>query len=99
MTTNVQGTRQSNRPGEPTTGESMPVITPLGAGGVAVYDVDKATDPTRPSASLLDDRVIGDRVIDNRGPAEVQSTGSIMTWIIGAIVLIVLAYFLLQFVF
>ena len=95
MTTNVQGTRQSSRPGEPTVVEPMPVITPTGTGGVAVYDVDKATNPTlRPSASLVEDRVI-----DDRGPVEVRSTGSILTWIISAIVLIVLAYFLLQFVF
>jgi len=95
MTTNVPGTRQTSRPGEPTATETMPVMTPMATGGVAVYDVDKATNPTlRPSESL-----IGDRVVDDRSPAEVRSTGSVLTWIISAIVLIVLAYFLLQFVF
>lgn len=90
MTTNVPGTRPASRPGEPTATETMPVMTPMAAGGVAVYDVDKATDPTlRPSASMVEDR----------GPVEVRSTGSVLTWIISAIVLIVLAYFLLQFVF
>ena len=90
MTTNVQGTRLSSRPGEPTVAEPTPVIAPTGIGGVAVYDVDPATNPTlRPAASLVEDRA----------PVEVRSTGSILTWIISAIVLIVLAYFLLQFIF
>jgi len=91
MTTNVQGTRLNSRPGEQPTGvEPTPVITPLGTGGVAVYDVDSTTNPTlHPSASMVEDRA----------PVEVRSTGSILTWIISAIVLIVLAYFILQMLF
>jgi hypothetical protein len=69
-----------------------PVVTPAGVGGVAVYDrdVDRALDPAlRPAGSIHTDPV----------PVETRPTGSILTWIIGAIVLIVLAYFLLQMLF
>jgi len=87
MTTNVQGTRLSSCPGEPTVLAPTPVIAPTAAGGVAVYDA--TPDPTlRPSVSLVEDRA----------PVEVRSNGSILTWVISAIVLIVLAYFLLQFI-
>jgi hypothetical protein len=94
MATNVQGTRPSSRPGDPAGVETTPtpVITPTGVGGVAVYDKDVDTTSNaslRPSASMVDDRT----------PAEVRSSGSILTWIISAVVLIVLVYFLLQFVF
>jgi hypothetical protein len=92
MTTNVQGTRPTNRPGDSTVVDPTPAVTTTGVGGVAVYDrdVDGTTNPSlRPSASLVDDRV----------PVETRPTGSILSWIIGAIVLIVLAYFLLQFIF
>jgi len=68
-----------------------PVVTPSGVGGVAVYDryEDERVDSTRPSTTLGNERV----------PVETQSTGSVMTWIIGVIVVIVLAYFLFQFIF
>jgi hypothetical protein len=69
-----------------------PVVTPTGVGGVAVYDrdVDGTSNPSlRPSASMVEDPM----------PVETRSTGSILSWIIGAIVLIVLAYFLLQILF
>lgn len=94
MTTNVQGTRPTNRSGDQTVvdGTPTPVVTPTGVGGVAVFDrdVDGTTNATlRPSASIVDDRV----------PVETRATGSILSWIIGAIVLIVLAYFLLQMLF
>jgi len=94
MATNVQGTRPSTRAGDPAGVETTPtpVVTPAGVGGVAVYDrdVDTTTNTSlRPSASMVDDRT----------PAEVRSSGSILTWIIGAVVLIALVYFLLQFVF
>lgn len=92
MTTNVQGTRPNNRPGDVATVETDPVVTPAGVGGVAVYDrdVDGTTNPTlRPSGAMHTDPV----------PVETRSTGSILSWIIGAIVLIVLAYFLLQILF
>jgi hypothetical protein len=98
MATNTQGTRQSNRPGDPTAVEQTPtpVVTQTGVGSVAVYDQDTDNDHTtsstmsnRPSATLADDRA----------PMETRSSGSSMSWIIGAIVLIILAYFLLQIIF
>jgi hypothetical protein len=94
MTTNVQGTRPTNRPGEPTVVEEVttPVVTPAGVGGVAVYDrdVDGTPNPSpRPSVSMTEDRM----------PVEERPSSSILSWIIGAIVLIILAYFLLQLIF
>lgn len=91
MTTNVQGTR-TTRPGDTTVADPAPEIIPTGVGGVAVYDrnPDGTVDSTlRPTSSLVDDRV----------PVETRSSGSIVGWIISAIVLIILAYFLLQFIF
>jgi len=93
MTTNVQGTRPANRPGEPTVAEEVtPVVTPAGVGGVAVYDRDVDGTPNsslRPSATMTGDPV----------PVETRTSGSILSWVIGAIVLIILAYFLLQLIF
>jgi len=94
MTTNVQGSRPVNRPGEPNVNETtpMPVVTPTGIGSVAVYDreVDPRDNRTlRPGASISSDPV----------PVETRSTGSILSWIIGAIVLIIVAYFILQMIF
>jgi hypothetical protein len=48
-----------------------------------------ADTPVRPTASLRSDPI----------PATTGSSGSVISWIIGAIVLIVLAYFLLQLLF
>jgi hypothetical protein len=94
MTTNVQGTRPTNRSGDPTVADPTPtpVVTTTGVGGVAVFDRDVDGTPNstlRPSASIVDDRA----------PLETRSSGSTLSWIIGAIVLIVLAYFLLQMIF
>jgi hypothetical protein len=94
MTSNVPGTRPTNRAGETTVADPTPtpVVTPTGVGGVAVYDqdVDRTTDP----ALRRRDTMTADPV-----PAETRSTGSILSWIIGAIVLIVLVYFLMQMIF
>jgi hypothetical protein len=63
-----------------------------GVGGVEVFDNDGdvATDSSlRSSAALREDRA----------PVETRSGGSMLTWIISAIVLIVLVYFLLQMIF
>jgi hypothetical protein len=91
MATNVQTTRPSSRPNDLTGVETTPtpVVTP--SGGVAVYDrdVDTTTNPSLRSAALDDDLA----------PAEVRSSGSMLTWVISAIVVILLVYFLLQFVF
>jgi len=93
MATNVQSTRPTNRSNDSTGVETTPtpVVTPAGVSGVAVYDRDvNTTNPSlRPSTSMVDDRT----------PAEVRSSGSMLMWIISAVVLILLVYFLLQFVF
>jgi hypothetical protein len=96
MATNVQSTRSSSRSSDLAGVETTPtpVVTPTGVGGVAVYDQDvdsktKSSLHTSPNASIVDDLP----------PAEVRSSGSLLTWIISAVVLILLVYFLLQFVF
>lgn len=95
MTTNIQGTRPSSRPNdEPVTltTPNGPVVATTGVSGVAVYDRDGdvTTDPSlRSSVSMIDDRP----------PVETRSTGSVLTWIISAVVLILVIYFLLQWVF
>jgi hypothetical protein len=93
MSTNVQNPPPTNVPGdspgvEPT---PVPVVTPTGVGGVAVYDryEDEKVNSSRPSAVLGQEPV----------PVETRSSGSVLAWIIGAIVLIILAYFLLQLIF
>lgn len=92
MTTNIQGTRL-NSLGEPIVVEPKPptpILTPLGASGIAVYDNDSTTNPTvLPSTTMVKDRI----------PTEVRPTSSILTWVISAVVLIVLAYFILQLLF
>jgi len=69
----------------------VPVLTPTGVGGVAVYDqdVNSPVDSARPVGA----------VGENPIPAETRATSSVLTWIIGAIVAIVLAYLLIQFIF
>jgi hypothetical protein len=94
MATNVQSTRPTSRSNDPIGVETTPtpVVTPTGVGGVAVYDrdVNTTTNPSlRPSTTMVDDLP----------PAEVRSSGSLLTWVISAVVLILLVYFLLQFVF
>jgi len=101
MASNVPGTRPSNRQNETVAGESnsttTTVVNPAGSAstgvkGVAVYDQgpDGTTNSSvRPSASMIDDAA----------PARGGSSGSMIGWIIGIIVLIVLAYFLLQMIF
>jgi hypothetical protein len=93
MTTNVQNTRPSGNAGDPPViaPTPVPVLTPTGVSGVAVYDrdVDAPIDSARPVGVLDDDPI----------PVETRATGSILTWIIGAIVAIVLVYLLIQFIF
>jgi len=97
MTTNMQSPRPRGAPADQPVAEpvvestSVPGVTPTGVGGVAVYDryEDEQAASSRPSAVLGHEGV----------PVETRPTGSILTWIIGAIVLIVLAYFLFQFIF
>ena len=93
MTTNTQNTRPKGTAGDSSVIEPtpVPVVTPTGVGGVAVYDrdVDAPVDSARPVGVVGDDPI----------PAETRATGSILTWIIGAIVAIVLLYLLIQFIF
>jgi len=93
MATNVQSTRPTSRSNDPMGVETTPtpVVAPAEVGGVAVYDrdVDTTNPSLRPSASMVNDLP----------PAEVRSSGSLLMWIISAIVLILLVYFLLQFIF
>jgi hypothetical protein len=94
MTTNINDTRPSTRPGDPTVVEPppTPTVTPTRIGGVEVYDpeVDATTDPfRRPSTAMPGDPA----------PVEARSTGSVFTWIISTIALIILVYFLLQIIF
>jgi len=94
MATDMQSTRPVARPDEPAKVEPTPtpVVTPSGVNGVAVYDrgPDGATSPSvYPSESRVQD------------PARVTTrSGSFMiAWIIGIVILVILAYFLWQFLF
>jgi hypothetical protein len=94
MTTDVTGTRPAVRPDEPDVVEPKPttVVNPTGVSGVAVYDrgPDGTTSPsTRPSASMVEDPA----------PIETRSTSSMIAWIIGLVILLVLVYFLWQMFF
>jgi hypothetical protein len=95
MATNTPGTRTTNRPDDQTTvtgRANTPTAASTGVGGVEVYDNngDVTTDSSlHRSASLAEDRA----------PVETRSSGSMLTWIISAVVLIALIYFLLQILF
>jgi len=96
MTTNIQEAPQTKRSDQPVGIEPKPTPTPVtnptGVRGVAVYDrgPDRELDPSmRPSASMLDDAV----------PVRTQSTGNMIAWIIGIVLLIIIAYFVLQMLF
>jgi len=93
MTTNVPNPRPVGSAGDPPVVDPTPtpVLTPTGASGVAVYDqdVDAPIDSARPVGVVGDDRI----------PVETRATGSVLTWIIGAIVAIVIVYLLIQFIF
>jgi len=94
MTTNIQEAPPTKRPDQPVGIEPTPtaVANSTGVSGVAVYDrgPDRELDPSmHPSASMLDDAA----------PVRTQSTGSIIAWIIGMVVLIIIAYFVLQMLF
>lgn len=95
MATNVQGTSRTTTQADGTTVvDTTPAsaVNPTGVGGVAVYDNDGdriADGPMRPAASMRNDPI----------PATTGSNGSVIGWIIGAILLIVLAFFLWQMLF
>jgi hypothetical protein len=79
--------------------EPASAVRPAGGSGVAVYDrnpaqpIDPALRPASPASSLETTPVSGGV------PVEPRSTGSIIGWFIGAVILIVLVYFLLQMLF
>lgn len=88
------------RTGEPSVVD--PVVTPTGGGGVSVYDRNPAQpiDPTlRPATSPTPASPTGETPVSGRVPVEPRSTGSIIGWFIGAVLLIILAYFLVQMIF
>jgi len=94
MTTNIQDAPQTKRSDQPVGIEPTPtpVANPTGVRGVAVYDrgPDRDLDPSmRPSASMLDDAPT----------VRSQSSGSTIAWIIGIVLLIIIAYFVLQMLF
>jgi len=96
MSTNIQEAPPTKRPDQPVGIEPTPtptsVVNPTGVRGVAVYDrgPDRDLKPSmRPSASMLDDAP----------PVRSQSTGSTIAWIIGFVLLLIIAYFVLQMFF
>jgi hypothetical protein len=99
MATNAPGTQPTGESNDPsrtgTTPVSPGVTTPnVGTvGSVGVYDQDvdgnNASSVRRTPTSLADDSA----------PIETRSGGPSFTWIIGAIVLILLIYFLWQWIF
>jgi hypothetical protein len=93
MTTNVPGTRATTDESVVAGPKSTTASTtnPTGVSGVAVYDQgpDKSTAPSADSSVSVFDSA----------PPKSQSSGSVMAWVIGIVVLIILAYFLLQFLF
>ena len=98
--THEEAPRTVNRVGEPPVAE--PVATPTGGSGVSVYERNPAQpiDPTlRPSTPPAPASPTGATPVSGRVPVEPRSTGSIIGWFIGAVLLLVLAYFLVQMIF
>jgi len=96
MTTNTQDARQTTRAGQPVGMEPTPTATPAvnstGVGGVAVYDQesDRELDSSRRSSASM---------IDDSAPLPTKSGTNMVAWIIGIVVLIIVAYFILQMLF
>jgi len=95
MATNATGTRREvgsdGAVGVEPTSTSTSVTNPTGVEGVAVYDrePDTTSGSVRPSGSMFEDPA----------PATTRSTGSVIAWIIGLVILVVLIYFLWQMFF
>ena len=90
MTTNLQGTRPATHACDTTVIDHTQHTTEIPTGGVAVYDrvVDRTVDPA-----------VRTPMANDPLPVEARATGSVMSWIVGAIVLILIVYFILQFIF
>lgn len=103
MTTNVPGRRSTNRSDETVRVEPTPtpVTNPSGVNGVAVYDrgSDQPVSSTmnssavNPSVSTLEDSTL------STSPSTSSSTGTMIAWIIGIVILILVVYFLWQMYF
>jgi cobalamin biosynthesis Mg chelatase CobN len=87
MATDAKNTRPLDEPVRADTTPS-PLVTPSGVNGVAVYD-QGSDAATKTSDSMRQDPA----------PVETRSGGSMIAWIIGIIILVLLVYFLWQFVF
>jgi len=100
MTTNASGKRPTNRQDEPVRVETTPTSTAnsSGVGGVAVYDQgpDRSATSTGNSSMSTNPSM---STIDNSAPGTSMSTGTLVGWIIGLVVLIIIAYFLWQMFF
>lgn len=89
MATDVKNTRPGAQPDEPVRAETTPtpLVTPSGVDGVAVYDQgpDAATSPSKSM---------------NQDPAPIETrSSSMIAWIIGIVILVILIYFLWQIIF
>jgi len=94
MATDRKNTRPTTLPDEPVRVETTPTtaVNPSGVDGVAVYDrgPDAATSPSvYPSGGIHQDPA----------PVTTRSSSTTIAWIIGIVILVILAYFLWQFVF
>jgi len=94
MTTKVPGTRPANRSDEPVRVEPTPtpVSNPSGVSGVAVYD----RGPDQPVNSTMNSSV---SPLEDSRPSTSSSTGTVIAWIIGIVILILVVYFLWQMYF
>jgi len=93
MATDAQGTRPVSRADESVRVEPTPTsaANPSGVDGVAVYDrgPDGATSSSMHSM---------DSLRQDPAPVETRSSNT-LAWIIGIVVLVILVYFLWQFLF
>jgi hypothetical protein len=106
MAKNTQGTRPTTETSDPlrtSPTSTTPGVTPTDAGSVGsvnVYDTD--ADVNRRDNSTLRNTSTMPTSTTRAGddlPAQTSSGSSSLGWIIGVIVLIVLLYFLLQWIF
>jgi len=99
MTTNVPGRRSTNRSDEPVRVEPTPtpVTNPSGVNGVAVYD----RGPDQPVNSTMNSSVVNPSVsrVEDSTPSTSSSTGTMIAWVIGIVILILVVYFLWQMYF
>jgi len=99
MTTNVPGRRSTNRSDESVRVEPTPtpVTNPSGVNGVAVYD----RGPDQPVNSTTNSSAVNPSVstLEDSTPSTSSSTGTVIAWIIGIVILVLVIYFLWQMYF